>query len=647
MSTISKELIDILYQNNRDNIINLINNSSKNKMSKIIDFLNDKYYNEVGIIDDIIYDEIVEIYEQKYEKYKKIGYEPLNKKKEKLPFYLGSLNKIKENKELEKWKNKYNGPYILEDKIDGLSLLIYTYIKDNRRITKLFTRGNGNIGTDVSHLLNYVQFPEWIYPQFIQLNSNNIKIIGIRGEIIINKKIYNKVKKIREIKNARNYVAGIINSKTNFNQDDASNLSFYAYHLIIPDIHISYPQQLLYLQKWGFLTPNPYNIDNIDLKTLTDYHNKRKIESEYDIDGVVIYSNDDLSYPNDGNPKHVVAFKVIGEDKITTVLDVIWEASRTYKLKPIVIYEPINISGAILQRATAYNARFIISNNIGPGAIIRITRSGEVIPKVIEVLQGSPNGPKMPNISLGNYYWNDSHVELLLESSNKDVITNKLIHFLDRLDIKTNIGPKRIRILVDNNILSINDLLNLTPSFLENLPSFGHNISTDFINLLHSKTKNVKLSKLMDASGIFENIGYRRFDTILQHFPYLLSMTPSSISSNLKNIKGFNILADKISINIPIFLNWLSDHSRITYFIPDTSLHSTLSNEIIVFSGFRDKNLESYINKLGGKVNTSVSSKTTLLLIKNLQSTNSKYNQAITLNIKIMLKDDFTNIISK
>jgi len=95
----------------------------------------------------------------------------------------------------------------------------------------------------------------------------------------------------------------------------------------------------------------------------------------------------------------------------------------TKKLKPVVIYESVYLSGADLTNATGHNARFIIDNGIGPGAKIKITRSGDTIPKVLLVVEPSPYGPSYPDPNIvGQYAWNENQVEFILLADNDEVV---------------------------------------------------------------------------------------------------------------------------------------------------------------------------------------------------------------------------------
>jgi len=124
------------------------------------------------------------------------------------------------------------------------------------------------------------------------------------------------------------------------------------------------------------------------------------------MDGFVIYQDRAVEYPINKDPTHVVAFKGGSATAVVTVKEVIW-VHQNDVLNPVIIYEPVNLSGASLQRASGFNGRFINDNKIGPGAEILITRSGETtIPDVLSIIKPAPGGPQLPDPEIvGQYQW--------------------------------------------------------------------------------------------------------------------------------------------------------------------------------------------------------------------------------------------------
>ena len=622
----------------------------------LLKFLASYYHNGPGLIEDPTFDLLIDLYQSKYGPYTIVGAAPQGTMVD-LPYYLGSLDKFKKDSEISGWVAKHPGPYIIEDKIDGLTLLLLSRtVSDGknggtyRRITSLYTRGGGVKGMDVSHLVPYMKLPVIT------------EDVAIRGEIVINKEAFARIG--TGFKNARNLAAGAVKAQQSFNPLIAKELSFYCYRVLNGNMTKS--QDIAYLTAHGFLTPSPFSSVTITKEQLDAHLLARKAAAPYEMDGLVIYQDIAGEYPVGDNPKHVIAFKMETDTAVTTVLEVTWEASKEKLLKPVVHYDTVKLSGADLQRASGYNARFIVANNIGPGAKILLTRSGDVIPKILSVITPSPSGPQYPDPAVhGTYTWNANQVEFVLEQDNDQVITNKLRHFLETLEIK-NAGPGRVKALVDGGINTIKKLITATPEQLKAIPGIGPGLSQQYVTDLKAKLNQADLAMIMDASGIFEGIGQKRFNMIITVYPQFLDYVyyePTEIARAVQLVSGFNALAYKVAERMRTFGDWLKEHSQITIAPPKqaspkvqvqpsvasitqqmTTLHVTspnMSGLTIVFSGFRDVELEKRIVARGGKVTTSVSGNTSMLVMKDITELKGKALEAQQRGIALIGKEDF------
>ncbi len=501
---------------NDETVIELAHGLNITNFQSLLQFVSNYYHNNISIISDKIFNVLIDIYEAKYGPYKIVGAEPTGQKID-LPYYLGSLRKIKNEPKLTSWLQKFPGPYVIEDKVDGLTLLLVNTINIRGKPTiNLYTRGGGYRGTDVSHLAPYLRIPV--------INEN----ITIRGEIVMTKDSWSRVR--ADHKNPRNLTSGIVNAKKHFDPKLAQELTFYPYKILSQNL--TPMEDIVKLIHFGFKVPYPLSTPTLTYKILEEHYKRRKIEAPYEIDGLVIYQDVSIPYPVGKDPLHAVAFKMPTESGITTVLDVIWEASKNRLLKPVVHYQPISLSGATLQKASGYNARYIITNKIGPGSVIEITRSGDVIPKIIKVLSPAPNGPKYPDPAVhGKYTWNENQVEFVLSEDNDQVIASHLAAFLTKIGVK-GIGPGRIKVIVQAGVKSIGDLIRVRPEQLVNIPGIGTTIANQLYNDLHQKIKNISPSTIMAASGIFPNIGERRFEMIFAVYPdFFLRQYPGQVSS--------------------------------------------------------------------------------------------------------------------
>src|SRR5665811_1412670 len=320
MASINSDYVPINFTPDiidEDTIIDFVNTLDQQNFNNLLEYLADQYHNNQSLIDDNIYDQIVDIYEAKYQPFTMVGAEPQGEK-EDLPYYLGSLRKLKEEKELDTWIRSHPGPYVLEDKIDGLTLLLDHSVDEQGIIsTKLLTRGGGYRGTNVSHLLGYLNLPKLTQPMII------------RGEIVMNKGIFERFG--AGFKNPRNLVSGVVNSKKQFKPELARRLSFYAYRII--NTEMAPGEQAEYLQELGYLVPNPTDVDTINKDFLTKYYLSRLQDAPYEMDGIVIYQDISKEYPVGEAPRHVVAFKTNTETVETIVTHVTWKASKERLLK--------------------------------------------------------------------------------------------------------------------------------------------------------------------------------------------------------------------------------------------------------------------------------------------------------------------------
>ena len=335
------------------------------------------------------YDIIKEYVEEKYPKneiVKQIGAPVTGKNKVELPYYMGSMDKIKpDTNALIKWKAKYDGPYIISAKLDGISGLYST----ENVVEKLYTRGNGVVGQDISMFIPYLKLPK----------LNQAKDVTLRGELIIDRNVFEKKYKDK-FANPRNFVAGIMNSK-NVDTNKIADIHFVAYEVIKPELKPS--EQMKMLEKINIYTVLNETHKDITNEMLSELLMKVRSTYKYESDGIIV-ANDKSYQRQNKNPEHAFAFKMVISDQIAEakVVDVIWSPSKSGFLKQRVRIEPIQLGGVRIEYATGFNGSFIENNKIGIGAKIQLIRSGDVIPYIREVIEPA-DAPKMPNVE---YHWN-------------------------------------------------------------------------------------------------------------------------------------------------------------------------------------------------------------------------------------------------
>ena len=590
----------------------------------------DEYYNsKVSIMTDNEYDILKEYIEKKYPKNKvvdEIG-APVKRDKVKLPYFMGSMDKIKpDTNAIDKWKSKYKGQYVLSCKLDGVSGM---YVCDEKSKPKLYTRGNGSVGQDISHIIKSLRLPE--------LKENFV----CRGEFIIKKKTFEE-KYGKDFANPRNFVSGVINKKS-VDKDKLSNIDFVLYEVIEPKVKPS--EQMKMLKEKGFDVVKYQEMSDISNDKLSDILVDWRGSYEYEMDGIIC-ADDSVHKRKDGNPDHAFAFKMILSEQIAEakVLDVIWNPSKDYLLKPRIRIEPIQLGGVKIEYATAFNAEFVEKNKLGVGAIVKIIRSGDVIPYIMDVIQPA-SITKMPS---EEYEWNESHVDILLKNKegNEIVLNKNITGFFTILGVK-NISSGNVQKLMNAGFKSISAILKMKKEDFKNIDGFGEKSADKILTSIDEKIKNASISKIMSASNIFgHGMAGKKLDKIMNAYPDALTEELPR-DEKVKKIEKIEGMGTKTAIlfvdNIDKFKDFLKETNlegkmkevkEVEKKEYDTS--HPLYGKNIVMTGFRNEKLSKALEGYGAKMSSSVNSKTFVVLVKDLDETTGKAEEAIKRNIEIM-----------
>ena len=649
-------------QNDPDEILDSLD---KSNLKKLIDYLLDKYHNEnKSLVSDQLFDYIKEYYEKKFNnKIKEVGSQIKsingNINKVKLPHWMGSLDKIKPSTgTFNKWVEEYTGPYVLSYKLDGISALL---CKTNGQV-KMYTRGNGIEGQDISQCIHLIN----------SIGINTSKLIdgdAIRGELVMSKENFKKI--ADKMANARNAVAGIINTKI----PDPSMLKlvdFIGYWVLEPILKCS--EQLKYIEKKQFIpSVVHYSLKNkITIDMLSEMLIDGRKNYKYEIDGVVVI-DDSKYYPQEtgSNPSWGFAFKQILTDQIaeSTVVDVIWEISKDKYIKPKIKIDTVELLGSEISFATAFNAKYIVDNVIGPGAIVKIIKSGDVIPYIQEILKPADLAkPKMPSIK---YEWNETKVDIIAidldeENMNK-IIVKKLAYFFVTLDIRY-MGEGTIEKFVANGYNDLHKILKADKNSLYKIDGLGMKSIDKIYESIDSGLIGKEIYEIMGASQIFgRGIGTRKFKLIINDYPDIIEIYKTKgkdYTTKLINaVNGFDSkTTTKIIDNFDEFIIFLNNLIKIkpnllkepnTKTITKTNKTETKSSnklkefegKTIVFTGFRDKDIESQLEDIGVKLTSSISKNTDLVIAADPNEESNKIIKAKELKIKILSKEEFYNKI--
>jgi len=526
-----------------------------------------------------------------------------------LPIPLPSLNKIKTADSLAKWlaaPTQADATHFhISTKLDGCSAL---WLPGQRR---LYTRGDGAKGRDIS--------------TFAPLFKGCISIPGedhfwIRGELIM----FTNSPAVPAGKLARNIVAGALNRKAHevdpvlFGQ-----IQFVAYELIpvsASSKSLTTSDSYGYMRKAGFTVAKSARFGRSELteERLSEIFGTVEKLSNWQLDGIVITPDTVLAYSaakENKNPVHRVAWKTrpagSAQSAQTTVSEVEWNISHAGVLIPRVLLDPpVQLSGATIRAATGIHAAWIRDNVVGPGAVVEIRRSGDVIPQITAVIVPAPAGPALPTTA---YVWDSVHIRPTDDSHATDSLCVQLTHALKELGTE-NVGPGVVARLVAAGFTTLHSIYAAAPADfagkVEGIKTAGAQRIWDGLRVQGPPWKEIQLMK---ASCVFpRGIGERKLEPLLALNPTpatwntaaLVAAKPAGLSANT---------IESIVATIPAYIAWRTANFPDFVPLPLTVPTDNISENpmVIVLTGFRDKILETAITTKGHCIADTVTKKTT------------------------------------
>ena len=612
-----------------------IDTYSQEELEDLLDEVNDNYYNgkkgQKNMMTDDEFDFMKEFLISKYPKthYRnKTGHEVSSGKKVELPKWMGSMTNIKEEKKINRWIDKYSNDdgeleVVEMSKLDGISALLN---KDGCGI-KLYTRGNGKSGKDISQLIPYLKIPD--------LSSHSE--ICIRGELLVKMDIYEKLNS--DSANSRSFVSGLVNSK----KPDPINvkyIDFVAYEMLYPEFKIS--EQLKKIKKLGFKTVQNKMVTGINFKHLQEELKLFKETSPYLIDGIIIRHNKNYSYNKSGNPDYAFAFKMLLNEQVaeTTVVEVEWNVSKYRKLYPRVKIKKVQIGGVNIEYVSGKSARFIQDNKIGVGTIIQIARSCDVIPDIVKIVKKAKQAD-MPNTE---YEWNETNVDIFsIDEGDDQKCQIKLItDFFKNINVE-GLGPGIVKKIYENGFTEIKEILHITANDLLDMEGFQDRSAKKLVSNIKNAVNSVNLIELMNASNIFgRGLGKRRLEALFSNIPDLMErQSNNSLKEDIMEVEGFsNITAKQFVDNFNDFKKFMK---KLNIKAPNLKeyVSKVKIKKNIVFTGFRNNELEKVLEENGFAVNSSINAETVLVIKKDSSNHSSKIKEAEKKKLKVITLDTF------
>jgi DNA ligase (NAD+) len=601
----------------------------------------DAYYNsDKAIMSDAEFDALedkIRKLDPKWSGLKKAGAK-VKKMKAKLPIPIFSLDKTKPHT-VDKWlEANQSEMVVISDKIDGSSLeIVY---KDGVP-TAAYTRGNGIIGGDVSYILPHLRIPQKVGRQsFI-----------IRCEAVFSTAAFSKYK--AEFDAARNAASGILN-RTDIHPA-ARDLSVVVLQVLEPNGKSS--RALTWAKNAGF-TVVPWKLfraSELNGEKLSKLMTARKAKSKWKLDGMVLTLDKVNRLPKSGNPDWAVAFKENISTvnlPVATVKAVEWEVSPHGYLKPTAVYDPITWDDSTLTRATAFNARFVETNGIGPGAKIKIVRSGDIIPKIEEVVKKAKAQMPDPR-KFGDFVWSKNRVDLVLTkpTENDDVRIKILTRFFTEVGVDF-MKEGTVRKMYEAGFTNISKIMKASAQDFLRIPNVKEATANKLHTAIHKVLdKGIPIVKLMDASGTFpRGLGSTRFQQLQDKWGLrrVLAEVENGKIARLRDammeLQGWqDTTVSGFMLGAPRFLKWLSITGLKPVYakekVPEAKTQK-LKGVAVTFTGYRSAEQEATVTENGGTI-VSFGSKTTHLLYRPGGKESTKLDKARKAGTPVLTWDAF------
>lgn len=574
---------------------------------------------------------------------------------------LMSLGKAQTIEEILDWNTRnqnifsFNEEYTIEYKFDGLSLAI-TY--ENGRLVQAATRGNGDIGEDVTEQVKTIRT--------VPLEIDYKGLVVVQGEGIIKLSELEKYnsKTDEKLKNARNAVAGAIRN-LDPKVTAKRKLDFFAYNInYCPDHEFKSQVEIFdFLKKQGFLTGKFFHIVH-SIEEIQDLINKTdKVRSSLDylIDGMVIKINS-LEIRNrlgetEKVPRWAVAYKFEAEETSTTLESITWQVGRTGKITPVAELEPTELCGVTIKRATLNNYNDIQRKRVKIGDRVFIRRSNDVIPEILSVAETFTTSKaidKPLNCPCCGSELIDTETELYCPNhlGCRTQIVLKLVQFSSRNAMNIDgLSVKTLEQLYDKfNTKTFSDLYKLTAENLAELDGFK---TKKINNILQSieKSKHAKLANFIFALGI-DGIGVKTAKQLAKHYKTIQNLQNASILELIELDDIAEITATDIHNFFADETNKVELNDLLENFITfeetkaETGTGYFAGKKVVLtgtLSSMPRSKAEEIIESQGGSTSSSVTGATDIVIAG--ESAGSKLDKAKKLGILVMNEEEFLSHI--
>lgn len=587
----------------------------------------------------------------------RVGYEAVEElPKEHHETAMLSLGKTKDREELRSWLGDQEG--LLSWKLDGLTVVL-TY--QDGKLTKAVTRGNGEIGEVVTN--NARTFKN--LPMTIPFKGELV----LRGEAVIGYKDFEKINaQIEEVdakyKNPRNLCSGSVRQLNN-EITAQRNVQLYAFNLVSArevDFANSREQQFLFLKSQGFEVVEYERVTADTILSAIERFEQKILSYDIPSDGLVL-TYDDIAYGLSLGrtakfPRHSIAFKWADELRETTLKEIEWSASRTGLINPVAIFEPVELEGTTVSRASVHNVSIVKALQLGIGDRITVYKANMIIPQIAENLTRSDTLEIPCSCPVCGGATQIRHVNEVqsLYCTNEECPAKKIKAFTlfvsrDAMNIEGLSEATLEKMIEQGFIHEYADLYHLDQykERITAMEGFGEKSYENLMQSIDASRKTV-LPRLVYALGI-ANIGVANAKMLCRHFDYDLDRLTHATAEELSAVEGVG------EVIAAAFVEYMTDGENLRKIenlrkeleieIPKVDATAqTLTGKVFVITGslthFENRNaLKDVIEQKGGKVTGSVTAKTDFLINNDIASSSSKNKKAKELNIPIITEEDF------
>lgn len=569
-----------------------------------------------------------------------------------------SLDKTKDRETLREFIG--NHKTLLSWKMDGLTIVL-TY--ENGELQKAVTRGNGTVGEVITN--NARVFRN------IPLKISYQGRLVLRGEAVITYPDFERINSSIEdvdarYKNPRNLCSGSVRQLNN--QITAErNVRFYAFSLVSAsnvDMHNSREYQMEWLKKQGFEVVE-YRIVTADtLDEAMDYFADAVEKNVFPSDGLVALY-DDIAYGDSlGSttkfPRNAFAFKWADEIRETTLRSIEWSPSRTGLINPIAVFDPVELEGTTVSRASVHNVSILKELELGIGDTLQVYKANMIIPQIAENLTRSRNlqiPDTCPACGKEARIIKENEVEALY-CTNPDCTAKKIKAFTlfvsrDAMNIDGLSEATLEKFIARGFIHTFGDIFEISryKDEIMEMEGFGQK---SFDNLMESleNARKTTLAKVIYSLGI-ANIGLANAKVICRHFDNSLDAIRKA---DLEEVSAIDGIGPVIARNLVDYFHKEENNQKLDYLMQHLHIQQEEIKSQQIFAGmnfvitgslnhFSNRNeAKNLIESLGGKVTGSVTGKTTYLINNDTASNSSKNKKARELGIPILSEEDFLKL---